>query len=620
MADGADGDVVREPPVASDVRTLADLPFHVSGRFPKSVLIRRCREGGVDDLSSREFFDQIRDLSLGLTALGVERGDRVALVSDSRPEWTVADLAILTAGGVTVPVYPTLSASQVQFILKDSGARVAIVADEDQAAKVRACRSQLPDLRVVVVIDRHDAGTGDWDTSDEWPLSVVARRGHTRLMREDGLGRRYRQTCADIEPGRVATILYTSGTTGDPKGVMLTHANILSNVMATAHVITMTPEDEALSFLPLSHSFERTVLYTYLYTGVTVAFAESLETIGRDLQTVRPTIVTGVPRVFEKLHVRILAAVAEAPRVRQWIFRWAVAVGRARATATLARQPVPWAVALQDRLADRLVFATIRGRTGGRLRYFLSGSAPLSRAVAEFFFAIGLPIIEGYGLTETSPVLTINPPDAPRIGTVGRPLPGVTIRIAEDGEILARGPNIMAGYYQQPEATRAAIRDEWFHTGDVGQMDADHYLTITDRKKDLIITSGGKNIAPQPIEALLRRSELVTEAVLIGDRRRFISALIVPNRAALEAHLRASSSPLEPPEQLVAREDVHVVYQGLVDAANTNLAPFEQVKRFALLPHEFTIAGGELTPTMKVKRRVIEERWNGVIEELYRQD
>ena len=487
-----------------------------------------------------------------------------------------------------------------------------------QAAKLRGLRTDLPNLEVVAVMAWPREAGGQ--SVSELPLAVVTERGHARLMAEHGLARQFREATAALTADALATIIYTSGTTGVPKGVMLTHANLLSNVRALQDVIPLTSDDVALSFLPLSHSFERLVLYRYLFHGVTVAFAESLETIGRDLQAVRPTVMTGVPRVYEKIQRRILDNVAQAPPLRQRIFTWALGVGWTRALAELAHRPVSWHVALRDRLADRLVFSKIRARTGGRLRDVVSGSAPLGRETAQFFFSVGIAITEGYGLTETSPVLTVNPPAARRIGTVGKAIPGVTIRIAEDGEILARGPNIMQGYYQKPEATREVLRDGWFHTGDVGVLDADGYLTITDRKKDLIVTSGGKNVAPQPIEGLLKRDPLVAEAVLIGDRRRFIAALIAPNVTVVEQRLAAAGEAPPSLEQLVARPDVVALFQTVVDATNRDLSRFEQIKQFALLPVEFTIASGELTPTMKVRRRVIEERWRETIEALYGED
>ena len=594
------------------IRTLAELPFHVSGRYPKSVLLRRCTGDLMQDRSSRELFDEVRDLSLGLESIGVRAGDRVAILSDSRPEWTVVDLAVLTAGAVTVPVYATLPANQVGYILAHSGARVVVAADDGQAAKVREERQRLPALDTVVVMD---AGTDGPD--DEFALPALIERGHRRLMTENGLGRTFKERAQAIEPDALATIIYTSGTTGRPKGVMLSHRNFIANIVDVDRVIEITDEDTALSFLPLSHAFERMVVYLYLYKGATVAFAEAIETLGRDMQRVRPTVMTGVPRVYEKLRARIIEAVAAAPRVRQALFAWAVGVGHAAATARLAGAAPGALTRLQLPVADRLVLSKIRARTGGRLRFVVSGSAPLGREVAEFLYAVGLPVIEGYGLTETSPALTTTPLERARLGSVGVPLASVQLRIAGDGEVLARGPNVMVGYYDDPEATAAAIRDGWFHTGDIGRIDADGYLTITDRKKELIVTAGGKNVAPQPIEALLKRDPVVAEAVLIGDRRRFIAVLLVPDFPTLAQRVPAAAGAGR--DDLVKRADVRAVFQPIVERANSELASFEQVKTFAILPAEFSVAGGELTPTLKVRRRIVEARWNEVIEALYAQ-
>ena len=597
------------------IRTLADLPFHVSGRFPKPLLIRRCVGDRFVDRSSREVFDEVRDLSLGLEGVGVQAGDRVAILADSRPEWTITDLATLTAGAVTVPVYASLPAGQVGYILADSGARVVVAEDEGQAAKVREERHRLPALETVVVMDPGAEAVQNGECS----LADIVDRGHQRLMTEDGLARVYKERGQAIDPDALATIIYTSGTTGHPKGVMLSHHNMVSNIVDADERINITDDDTALSFLPLSHAFERMVIYLYLYKGATVAFGESINALGRDMQQVRPTVMTGVPRVYEKLRARILSAVAAASRVRQGLFAWGLGVGHAAATARLAGREPGLFTRAQEGLADRLVLSKIRARTGGRLRFVVSGSAPLSREVAEFLYAVGLPVVEGYGLTETSPGLTLSPLGAARLGTVGKAFARVELKIAADGEILARGPNVMIGYYHNPDATAEVIRDGWFYTGDIGRIDADGYLSITDRKKELIVTAGGKNVAPQPIEALLKRDPLVAEAVLVGDRRRFVSALLVPDFPMLDLRLTADGLAAGNPTELVSREDVLRIFQSFVDQANSELASYEQVKRFTLLPAEFSIDTGELTPTLKVKRRVVEERWKDAIEETYAQ-
>ncbi len=591
----------------SQISTLADLPFHFVGRFPRPALVRRCTPQGFDNYSSNDLFDRIRTLSLGLAAIGVKPGDRVALMSDSRPEWVIADLAILTAGAVTVPIYPTLPPAPAGYILADSGAEVAIVADEVQAAKVRQVRPELPHLRELILIDGEDGAGRDGETT----LAAVQARGHQRLMTEDGLARRYKEDAAAIDAEQLATIIYTSGTTGDAKGVMLTHSAIVANLVDVDSAVHFEETDEALSFLPLSHAFERTTVYMYLFKGVGVTFAESLDTVARDMVQVRPTVMTGVPRVFEKLHARVHEMVAKAPAIRQRLFHWAVGVGGARVRAARDGGRPP----LLAGLADRLALSKVRDRTGGRLRFVCSGGAPLPVHVAEFLLAVGIPVLEGYGLTETAPVLTTNPLDAARPGTVGQPLPRVELRIAEDGEILARGPNLMRGYYGKPEATAEAIRDGWFHTGDIGRFDDGGYLVITDRKKELLVTAGGKNIAPQPVEQRLKRHALVAEAVLIGDRRPYVTVLLMPDFAALAAAL--GEPPADDREALLGRSDVQGLYDPVVAAVNAGQPAYEQIKRYRLLPAELSIEGGELTPTLKVKRRVIAEKWGDLIDELY---
>jgi long-chain acyl-CoA synthetase len=587
----------------------------VLGRYPKAHIVARCRGGEVSGQSNKEFFEQIRDVSLGLSALGMQEGDRIALVSESRPEWLIVDLAIVTAGGVTVPIYPTLTANQARRIIQDAGARLAVVSTSLQLQKIQEVRHELPQLEAVIVMD----GSTTPGSPSVVSLDSVTSRGHARMVTDRGVGKEFQDRARQVRPDQLATIIYTSGTTGEPKGVMLTHGNVVSNMRAAADVLDVGQDDVALSFLPLSHAFERIVSYLYLMCGVTMVFAESFDTIGRDLVIVRPTLLTGVPRVYEKMQARVLEKVREASPAKAAMFRWALKAGLASARRTLrGRSPGPL-LSLSAGLADRLVFAKIREGLGGRLRFVVSGSAPLPVDIAEFFQALGVPIVEGYGLTETAPVLTVNPPEALRAGTVGRAIPGVELRIAPDGEILARGPNIMSGYYNKPEATAEVLKDGWFHTGDIGTIDADGYLRITDRKKDVLVTSGGKKITPQPIEAVLKRSPLVAEAVVLGDRRKFAAALIAPDFAALERRMRDLGLPPGSREELVARPDVIALYQEIVDALNGDLSQFERIKRIAVLPAEFSIETGELTPTMKVRRKIVENRWRDEIEALYRE-
>jgi len=601
-----------------DIVTLADLPFYVTGRYPKPLLVGQVRQGAIVGESTRDWFDRLRDLALGLESLGVIARDRVVIMSESRPEWLIADLAILTLGAVTVPIYSTLTAGQARYIVQDAGAKVAFVSTTEQLDKIESVRHELPLLQAVVVFDAAEA------SASVLPLTALVERGHARMVGEWGVARAFRDRAREVQPDQLATIIYTSGTTGDPKGVMLSHANLVSNAYAGHTMVPVNEEDVALSYLPLSHSFERTVSYVYLTFGVTIVYAESMDAIGRDLSIVRPTVMTGVPRVYEKFQARVLDRGRALPQPRRTLFEWGVRVAAARARAETAGGRARGILGLEVAVAERLVFSKIRENVGGRLRCLASGSAPLPASVAEFFHGIGLPITEGYGLTETAPILTANPLGAAKFGTVGTAIPGVEIRVAEDGEILARGPNIMMGYYNKPEATAEALRDGWFHTGDVGTLDADGYLSITDRKKDLIVTSGGKKIAPQPIESVLKRSPLVAEAVVLGDRRRFASALVVPDFPALERRLKDLGFPAEPGagahDTLVARPDVIALYQEIVDALNRGLSQFERIKKIRLLPREFTIASGELTPTMKVKRKAVEQNWAAEIDALYRDE
>jgi long-chain acyl-CoA synthetase len=607
-------------PVAAEIpdvpRTVAELPFFAAGRFPKPDLIGQCRGDQVIYTGGREFLDRVRDVSLGLTALGMTRGDRVALLSESRPEWLVVDFAILAARAVTVPIYTTLSAEQIGFILRDSGATMAIVSTPAQLAKVRQVAASTPDLRTIVVIDpdRETPEAGESAGVPVLRLSEVATKGHGAIRDGWGVARQFQETAKAIQLEDLATIIYTSGTTGEPKGVMLTHGNLIANLQGALAVLDLSDEDVALSFLPLCHAFERIVSYVYFSTGISMVFAESIDTIPRDLLTVRPTVMSGVPRVFEKLYARIHEKGRAEKGLKGRIFQWAMSIASARGEYIAAKRRLPWRLGVSSRLADRLIFSKIHAGLGGRLRYAVSGSAPLDPTVTRFFFGIDLPILEGYGLTETSPVLAVMPIGNVRLGTVGPPLSNVEIRIADDGEILARGPNVMRGYYNRADETAAVMSAGWFHTGDIGSLDEQGYLRITDRKKELLVTSGGKKIAPQPIEQRLRAHSLVAEAIMVGDRRHFPAALLLPDFAALGTLLGIEADAVR--TQLDSSA-VRALYQSVVDEVNRSLAQFERVKKFELVAEELTIANGALTPTLKVKRRVIEERFRDAIEAMY---
>ena len=605
--------------IAKAPETIAQLPFFASGRYPKSDLLGRCRDGRIEPISGRDLVERVRDLSLGLSAIGMTRGDRVALLSESRPEWLLVDFAILAAGAVTTPVYPTLSTDQTAFILRDSGATIAVASNETQFAKLLAIAPQLPSLRAIVVIDAPEASTLP-RVGDIEPLTLadVASRGHRRILDGWGVGREFHDEAKKVRPSDLATIIYTSGTTGEPKGVMLTHANLVANLVGVNQVLDLRSDDTALSFLPLCHAFERTVAYIYLACGVSIIFAESVDTIARDLKLVRPTVMTGVPRVFEKLHARVLEAGRQPGGVKRLIFDWAVSVAAERGRVLPEGGPASFALSTKSKLAERLVFQRIRDGLGGRFRFVVSGSAALRPDIGRFFYGVGLPILEGYGLTETAPVLCVTPLEAIRFGTVGPPLPNVELRIADDGEILARGPNVMTGYLNRPAQTAEAIRDGWLHTGDVGAFDDAGYLRITDRKKELIVTSGGKKIAPQPIETALRAAGLVAEAVVVGETRHFVCVLIVPDFQQLGQRIGMTRPADESAARvLIDRPDVQSLYAQVVAGVNQGLAQFERIKKFALLTREFTVESGELTPTLKVRRKVVERTCREAIERLY---
>jgi len=573
------------------------------------VAVRIRREGRWIDLSYRELAERVHAASVGLRELGLQDGDRVAILSDNRPEWAITDYACLTARCTDVPIYPTLPARQIEYILRDSGAVALFVSSWSQLEKVLSIRDQLPALRHIVGFDADARAPGvlGFEELLACGRSAVARHPdwHAHALR--------------VAPDDLATLIYTSGTTGDPKGVMLTHGNITSNVTTSCRLFTFMDGDECLSFLPLSHIFERMFgHYCMFYAGVLINYAGSIDTVAADMQDRRPTMMAAVPRLYEKIYTRVLDSVRASSAPRRRIFAWARRIGEEWVDRSLAGAPMPLALALQRRLADRLVFAKLRARTGGRIRFFISGGAPLSAEIAKFFYASGMPILEGYGLTETSPVMAVNTFAHTKLGTVGRPIPGVEIRIAEDGEIITRGPNIMRGYYGKPQATAEAIDAEgWFHTGDIGLIDADGFLRITDRKKDLIVTAGGKNIAPQPIENLAKSSKFVSNAVMLGDRRPFPIMLIVPNPEPLKAWAARHALPTDEPERLVSLPEVRTKIEREVRKTLRDLAQFEMPKKFLLLPRDFSVDGGELTPTLKVRRRIVEERHRDAIEALY---
>jgi long-chain acyl-CoA synthetase len=576
---------------------------------------QRCKAGDSwRDVSWRALGEEVRDVAHGLIALGRQPGEAVGILSQSRAEWVRADLGILSIGSVTIPVYPTYPPESLAYIARDSRMRTLFVEDERQLEKALAAANEVPSLESVVLMNGHAAppGTGrgpqvlDWQT-----LRGTGQAAHLRGSLEPRL--------QATKASDVATIVYTSGTTGPPKGVVQTHGNHLAVLDMIATTSEVREGDIHLLFLPLAHSFARMESFLGMRLGLTTAFAESIERLPENLRDVSPDFICSVPRVFEKVYARILSGVASAPPLRRRIFHWALGVGRRASRFEQQGRTPSVGLRAQKALADRLVFVKLRAALGGRLRFCVSGSAPLALEIAEFFHAAGILILEGYGLTETCPILASNHPHAYKFGTVGRPFPGIDLKIAEDGEIVARGPNIAHGYYGKQEETAAVFKPGgWFHTGDVGEIDQDGFLRITDRKKDLIKTSGGSYVAPQHIENLLKGDPFVSQAMVEGDRRPYPVALITVNPEELAKLARERGLGDKPAAELVRDAAVMERIRRIVDGVNPHLASYAQVKRFAVLPADFTQESGELTPTMKVKRREVRQKYADVIESLYR--
>jgi len=590
--------------------TLVELLFDSFERHRDRVAFQRMPAAGVlEDIPFTEAIAAIKRVAASLDRLGLERGDRVAILSENRPEWAFVDYGCLCAGVVPVPVYPTSTAPQVAYLLRDSGAGVVFVSTEEQLGKVLEAAKDCPqDVTAVLFDDARD---------DAAPARVLPWSGFLEdggSLAESWTDDAFRERALRSGPHDIATILYTSGTTGDPKGVMLTHNNIASNVRAACMVLEVTKEDNAISFLPLSHIFQRMVDYLFMWVGCRIAYPRDIHTLVEDLKVIRPTVAVSVPRIYEKIYNGVMAATGP----KKALVGWAVGVADRAVAPRLEGRSLPFGLNVRYTVADKLVFRKIKAAVGGRVRFFVSGGGPLAPMLNRFFYSIGLPILEGYGLTETSPVTNVNTHEDFRIGTVGKPLPGTQVRIAEDGEIFVRGPQVMKGYYRRPDETAAAIDAEgWFATGDIGVIDDDGFLSITDRKKDIIVTAGGKNIAPQPIENRLKTHPWVEQAVIIGDRKRYPSLLVVPEFAALEAWARGEGIRWRDRAELVGNPAVVARMEAETLGSLGDLASYERPKKMALLAEELTVENGFLTPTLKVKRRVLEERLADVIDALY---
>ncbi len=594
---------------------MAELFLAAIDAFQKPAALKYKRDGRWHDISHRQLYEDVKRAAFGIEQLGVRPGDRVALLSENRAEWLVADFACVMSLAVSVPLYPVLPAEQIEYMLRDSEAKVILVSSREQLEKVRALRSRVSTLEHIVVFD--DGVTLE---SDEIDLRRLLELGEARSASKTDAA--YREAALATGPHDLLTILYTSGTTGRPKGVMLTHNNLVSNIRSVLQAFDITEADVSLSVLPLCHIFERMAGHYVMFTaGVTICYAQSFATVGEDFLEARPTVMTMVPRGYEKIYSRVQEVARQGGAAKQKLLAWSIDLGARHLDRKLAGSHIPPLLGLQYAVADRLVFSKIRKQTGGRVRYFVSGGAPLNPEIARFFLSAGLTILEGYGLTETSPVIAFNTPTSNKLGTVGRPIAGVEVAIAEDGEILTRGPHVMKAYYKMPEATAAAIdASGWFHTGDIGHLDDENYLSITDRKKDLIVTAGGKNIAPQPIENRIQTNPYVSQVVMIGDRRRFAALLIVPDFNALTSWARSEGIEFKSDEALVKERRVIEFYEREVLGSLNDLAQFERPKKVALLPRDLTVEAGEMTPTLKVKRRVIEAKYKEIIEELFAED
>jgi long-chain acyl-CoA synthetase len=601
------------------VTTLCGLFLDSVDHRPRARAFLGKNHGVYAPISSHGALREVAGLALALERFGVRSGSCVAILSENRVEWALTDYAILGLGAITVPVYPTLPSAEIDLILKDSGAAGIVISTRQQLEKVLRVRPDPPCLKFIISMDQPPA-----ESKDVRDWRVVLKQELDRSPKPEAA---FRERALGAKPGDVASILYTSGTTGNPKGVVLTHANIVSNIQACRGILPIDQGDVAMSFLPLSHIFERMLDFYAFWQGVTISYPESTETLAQNILEVRPTVMAVVPRLLEKVYEKSVETVRARPPAVQKLFQWGIQVGREWVRSSLEGQPPAPALKLKHALADRLVYRKVRARLGGRLRFLISGAAPLSREIAEFFYAVGLPVYEGYGLTETSPVIAVNGPGAVKLGTVGKVIPGVEVQWGEEAmdaegrtgrEILVRGPNVSPGYYHRDEETQAAFQDGWFRTGDLGFLDAEGFLTITGRKKNLFKTSGGKYVSPEKLENLFQGHPFVTQIMVIGESRKFVSALIVPNFSRLEKYAESRGLEVKNREELVSHPQILAFMQQQVDEAVKDLAPFEKIRQIALIPREFSIEAGELSATLKIKRYVVEEHFREAIEEIYR--
>jgi long-chain acyl-CoA synthetase len=603
-------------PVLKEFKTVPDLFSYLTLEFGASqtkpaLLVKR--EGKYQGISYSEFYEEAELVAMGLASLGVKRGDKISLISENRPEWAYSDMAILGMGAINVPLYPISTADSIQYMLKDSEAVGIIVSNKFHMNKVLKIRDKCPALKFIVVMNDIEEAREYENVYTFKQLKDLGRgfknenpfffTDNMKLAQEDDL----------------CSIIYTSGTTGEPKGVMLTHKNFISNVVSVHKLFDMNKDDTFLSFLPLCHVFERMAgYYTPLACGATIAYAEGIEKIATNLLEVKPTVMTAVPRLFERIYSKIIKNIEKQSEKKQKIFEWAIEIGKEYSELVRTNSTIPVTLNLKHKLADKLVYSKLKAVTGGNLKFFISGGAALSRDLGQFFAAVGILILEGYGLTESSPVIAVNRLNDYKFGSVGKPIPGVDVKIASDGEILASGPNIMKGYYKKKKETEEVLKDGWLHTGDIGVFDAEGFLIITDRKKHLFKTTGGKYIAPTPIENMFLASKYIDQFIIIGDRRMFITALVVPDFEALKEYADAHRIQYESEKDLIEKKQIYDFLEKEFAKFQKNLANYEKVRKFTLLDHPFSIETGEMTPSLKLKRKVIEQRYSDLIEDMYK--
>ena len=590
--------------------TLAELFLLSAEKFDRSDALNYRLDGVWRPISSNEVVERAENIALGLYSIGLRKGDRAAILAANSPEWTLSDAGCQFAGVVDVPIYTTLAPDAVAYIINDSGTRVFFLQNKETYDRIEQILSNCKSIETLVFYDIEGV-----TAENAISLAELEAKG---MQLDSDRPELISELVNASMPGDIATLIYTSGTTGEPKGVMLSHANLISNVIDAAEKYEFEGRDVSLSVLPLSHVFERTGMYVYIMYGMAVHYAESIEKVPDNLQEVKPTIFIGVPRIFEKVYERARMKAARSSQVRERIFDWAIEVAKEYARLTEKGEPIPVALTAKHNLADTFIYSKLRQFFGGNLRFCITGGAALSDEIYLIFTGAGIHIMQGYGLTETSPVISSNNPTIIRVGTVGRPIRNVEVRIAADGEIETRGPGVMLGYYHKEEATREAFtEDGWFRTGDIGDLDADGYLTITDRKKELFKTSGGKYIAPSHIEQMIKSSRFVNQVVLVGNERKFPAALIVPNFEMLESYAELKGLEIKTPAEFCSHERIKNLFERQIAQHTKGLAQYETVKKFVLIENELTVESGELTPTLKVKRRVVDQNYKALIDGMY---